>query len=249
MPTVLSRYAIDRIHLSFSYCQSSQTYVYYQLQKGFYWTCMSSNSFSVLLPSCTYTNYYKEYAKCLDIIQQFDSGLQCFHLPAAKCSQETLFHLILCGGKLKCHTRVGLAKAQRACGAMDNASDYGSEDARFESWQARRFLLLLGTSILHGCWTCLAKRRKNKRKDAIMKIWPISTWLLLTGKPTSALASQPSVIEKSCQPSEISAIQLWKLLQKQENYCGTEWKAAKQWNIGQEIDWRIRASIPVPRAC
>ena len=25
----------------------------------------------------------------------------------------------------------------RACGAMDNASDYGSEDSRFESWQAR----------------------------------------------------------------------------------------------------------------
>ena len=25
----------------------------------------------------------------------------------------------------------------RACGATDNASDYGSEDSRFESWQAR----------------------------------------------------------------------------------------------------------------
>ena len=25
-----------------------------------------------------------------------------------------------------------------ACGAMDNASDYGSEDSRFESWQARK---------------------------------------------------------------------------------------------------------------
>ena len=29
----------------------------------------------------------------------------------------------------------------RACGAMDNASAYGAEDSRFESWQARtRFL-------------------------------------------------------------------------------------------------------------
>ena len=27
-----------------------------------------------------------------------------------------------------------------ACGAMDNASDYGSEDSRFDSWQARNFL-------------------------------------------------------------------------------------------------------------
>ena len=26
------------------------------------------------------------------------------------------------------------------CGAMDNASDYGSEDSRFESWQVRKFL-------------------------------------------------------------------------------------------------------------
>ena len=27
----------------------------------------------------------------------------------------------------------------RPCGAMDNASDYGSEDSRFESWQGRLF--------------------------------------------------------------------------------------------------------------
>ena len=27
----------------------------------------------------------------------------------------------------------------RPCGAMDNASDYGSEDSRFESWQGRFF--------------------------------------------------------------------------------------------------------------
>ena len=126
---------------------------------------MSSNSFSVLLPSCTYTNYYKEYAKCLDIIQQFDSGLQCFHLPAAKCSQETLFHLILCGGKLKCHTRVGLAKAQRACGAMDNASDYGSEDSRFESWQARRFLLLLGLWLLKHLYSTWLLNMPGKKEE------------------------------------------------------------------------------------
>ena len=28
------------------------------------------------------------------------------------------------------------------CGAMDNASDYGSEDSRFESWQVRLFYLV-----------------------------------------------------------------------------------------------------------
>lgn len=31
----------------------------------------------------------------------------------------------------------------RGCGAMDNASDYGSEDSRFDSWQARAFCLCL----------------------------------------------------------------------------------------------------------
>jgi hypothetical protein len=30
---------------------------------------------------------------------------------------------------------------QGSCGAMDNASDYGSEDSRFDSWQDRRFFL------------------------------------------------------------------------------------------------------------
>ena len=30
----------------------------------------------------------------------------------------------------------------RARGAMDNASDYGSEDSRFESWRARIFSTL-----------------------------------------------------------------------------------------------------------
>ena len=31
--------------------------------------------------------------------------------------------------------------SKRTCGAMDNASDYGSEDSRFESWQVQYFFL------------------------------------------------------------------------------------------------------------
>ena len=31
---------------------------------------------------------------------------------------------------------------RRPCGAMDNASDYGSEDSRFESWQGRPFFFI-----------------------------------------------------------------------------------------------------------
>ena len=30
----------------------------------------------------------------------------------------------------------------RPCGAMDNASDYGSEDSRFKSWQGRHFEII-----------------------------------------------------------------------------------------------------------
>ena len=38
-----------------------------------------------------------------------------------------------------------------ACGAMDNASDYGSEDSRFDSWQARIFSPILdcGCILMH----------------------------------------------------------------------------------------------------
>ena len=40
--------------------------------------------------------------------------------------------------------------AQGACGAMDNASDYGSEDSRFESWQARRLFTLYVRQVQIG---------------------------------------------------------------------------------------------------
>ena len=35
-----------------------------------------------------------------------------------------------------------------ACGAMDNASDYGSEDSRFDSWQARILLYVVEETVL-----------------------------------------------------------------------------------------------------
>ena len=37
-------------------------------------------------------------------------------------------------------TRKAMVFSNGTCGAMDNASDYGSEDSRFESWQVRFFL-------------------------------------------------------------------------------------------------------------
>ena len=39
-----------------------------------------------------------------------------------------------------------------ACGAMDNASDYGSEDSRFESWQARSPILRVQKSLQRKVW-------------------------------------------------------------------------------------------------
>ena len=44
-----------------------------------------------------------------------------------------------------------------ACGAMDNASDYGSEDSRFDSWQARIFYFALNLSL--GIERCYANRQ------------------------------------------------------------------------------------------
>ena len=42
--------------------------------------------------------------------------------------------------------------SHRSCGAMDNASDYGSEDSRFESWQDR---FVFGLGRLTQCSVCL----------------------------------------------------------------------------------------------
>ena len=43
---------------------------------------------------------------------------------------------------------VALAKEQWARGAMDNASDFGSEDSRFESWRARFSIKLISYALI-----------------------------------------------------------------------------------------------------
>ena len=40
---------------------------------------------------------------------------------------------------------------RRASGAMDNASDYGSEDSRFDSWLARAASFSASAGILAVC--------------------------------------------------------------------------------------------------
>ena len=40
--------------------------------------------------------------------------------------------------------------SMRSCGAMDNASDYGSEDSRFDSWQDRREYFFVILTIKSG---------------------------------------------------------------------------------------------------
>ena len=45
-------------------------------------------------------------------------------------------------------TRKAMVFSNGTCGAMDNASDYGSEDSRFESWQVR--LILEANVSFHG---------------------------------------------------------------------------------------------------
>ena len=48
--------------------------------------------------------------------------------------------VLVCVGVFVCMCISAAALAQGASGAMDNASDYGSEDSRFDSWLARRVL-------------------------------------------------------------------------------------------------------------
>ena len=64
-------------------------------------------------------------------------------------AREVLHVLQICPGSRdrKCHPP-STHDASWARGAMDNASDYGSEDSRFESWRARTaFFLPRGISL------------------------------------------------------------------------------------------------------
>src|SRR4029434_2453856 len=65
----------------------------------------------------------------------------------------------------------------RASGAMDNASDYGSEDSRFDSWLVRRHVLTV-------CW-----------EDLYALLWPSvlslgSTFAADFGGPWCGLSSR-----------------------------------------------------------
>ena len=51
--------------------------------------------------------------------------------------------------------RNGTSFLNWTCGAMDNASDYGSEDSRFESWQVRKFFIIdIQSQVLHEIYMC-----------------------------------------------------------------------------------------------
>ena len=62
---------------------------------------------------------------------------------------------------------------QRACGATDNASDYGSEDSRFESWQARTHFLcrsITWSSFLGRHRTGATDRKRYHRTAAKARV-------------------------------------------------------------------------------
>ena len=64
---------------------------------------------------------------------------------------------------------VSLSKRTRACGAMDNASDYGSEDSRFDSWQARITFIRLEL-IFSSCIGLNERPIINKHRQKL-KFW------------------------------------------------------------------------------
>ena len=55
-----------------------------------------------------------------------------------------------------------LMHLSRASGAMDNASDYGSEDSRFDSWLARSFSF---SGILNNCYDCRFVPHNNNNNN------------------------------------------------------------------------------------
>ena len=58
------------------------------------------------------------------------------------------------------------------CGAMDNASDYGSEDSRFESWQVRcLFRFHNHTKLVKNAWFVAACRSWRKYIPTCQKIY------------------------------------------------------------------------------
>ena len=69
------------------------------------------------------------------------------HVAAAGLRAHAFSRLQSCGGgaELSWNKYIpfsGVKQPQRASGAMDNASDYGSEDSRFDSWLARSAFLV-----------------------------------------------------------------------------------------------------------
>ena len=62
--------------------------------------------------------------------------------------------------------------SNRPCGAMDNASDYGSEDSRFESWQGRFFFFSCLVSFVP------VGKRSEKKRMASVGIEPATLALL-----------------------------------------------------------------------
>ena len=58
----------------------------------------------------------------------------------------------------------------RSCGATDNASDYGSEDSRFESWQDRQVINTYSTGdVVFFCWS--SKQTKTHKTPLFSSFW------------------------------------------------------------------------------
>jgi hypothetical protein len=67
----------------------------------------------------------------------------------------------------------GLKSTRGSNGATDNASDYGSEDSRFESWLDRNFLLHFSVEI---CFVGLIDDRDRlnwKRLSFSLSLWEL----------------------------------------------------------------------------
>ena len=72
---------------------------------------------------------------------------------------------------------------QGASGAMDNASDYGSEDSRFDSWLARKCFSLPDFELIVQFWLC-----STKALQCVIVVSIGYTNTLLTRKPAQSFS-------------------------------------------------------------
>ena len=112
----------------------------------------------------------------------------------------------------------------RSCGATDNASDYGSEDSRFESWQDRRlsFLFIFSFIYITFLFHFLFRFSSFQAFKNVLK-------------ETNDLAGQREVVAENLQSQVITGITLLSKNLRDERKKSLQEGAVLQTNITSQL--------------